>query len=85
MAKYFATIVRDAESRQRASRHQKLLSYPHDVDQLRRIRVEINQYYQLPWRPVVPVFIATATSACAKAGASFVPVAGPSRPDGPFP
>ncbi len=42
MAKYFGDVVGDREGRQRAARHQQLLADFDDLDELRRVAVEVD-------------------------------------------
>ena len=65
-------VVGDGERRERAARHQQLLADLDDLDELGRIGVEVDHVAGLA-RRLVPVFMATPTSACASAGASLVP------------
>ncbi len=72
MAKYFATSLTMLKVVSEPRSHQHLFaSNVHYLDQLGR--VESNPPYCPSFAAQVPEFIATATSACASAGASLVP------------
>ena len=66
-------VVRDRERRQRATRDQQLLRRPRRSRSASSGSSRGRPCCRPPSRRVVPVFIATPTSACASAGASFVP------------
>ena len=79
--KILRDIVGDTKGRERAARHEELFADFDDFDQFGGIGIQIDQIAAslAAW---VPVFMATATSACANAGASLVPspVIATSRP-----
>ena len=66
-------VVGDRERRERAAGDEQLLADLDDVDAASSGRSRGRPCCRPPWPPIVPVFIATPTSAWASAGASLVP------------
>ena len=66
-------VVGDRERREGAACDQELLSDFNDLDELRGVGVEVDRMSAGLARGLVAAFIATPTSAWARAGASLVP------------
>jgi len=85
IAKYFATVVGDRERGQRAAGHQQL-PYRSRTTSISLVGLESRStMFAGLARRLVPVFMATPTSACASAGASLVHVAAHRHPACPWP